>query len=86
MTQDMAWLGAVGAVANPLAAIVDSFTGTGIAKAEAAEEAAKAKRAQYEAQIEAARLEAANDEKTMQYGLWAVGLLVCGVVAYKALS
>lgn len=82
----MEWLAVVGAVASPVAGIVDALTGTGTAKAEAAEAAANAQTAAYQAQVEAERVQAESQRQMMLYGLIGVGVLVAGAIAYKAVA
>ncbi|MXV18606.1 hypothetical protein [Deinococcus xianganensis] len=82
----MEWLVAVGALASPVASIVDSVTGTGKAKAEAAEAAANAQTAAIQAQIEHERLASRNTQQMLMYGLIAVGVVAAGVVAYRAVA
>lgn len=82
----MEWLAAVGVLANPVSNIVDAVTGTGKAKAEAAEAAANAQAAAINAQIEHDRLVAEQNRQTMTFALIGVGVLVAGVIAYRAVA
>lgn len=82
----MEWLAAAGALAAPVSNIVDAVTGTGKAKAEAAEAAANAQTAAINAQIEHDRLVAEQNRQTMTYALIGVGVLVAGFIAYRAVA
>lgn len=82
----MEWLAAVGALANPIATIVDDLSGAGAAKANAAKAAAEAQAAQYQAQVQAAQIAAQNQQQMMLYALGGIGVLVVGAIAYKALA
>ncbi len=71
----------------------DSLTGTAKAKAEASEAAANAQIAAIKLEtdpakiaLQAEKLKAESDHQTIMYALIGLGVIIAGVVAYKAVA